>query len=116
MTLAKINSFEENLVRVSRIAKAFAHPARLHILRILSERNECVCGEIVDASPLAQSTVSQHLKELKKEGLIEGEVEGPKTCYCLNRDAISEAESVISRFFRTFEKPKKSLINRENKE
>lgn len=113
MTQAKVTDFEENLVRASRIAKAFAHPARLHILKILSERNECVCGEIVDASPLAQSTVSQHLKELKKEGLIEGEFEGPKTCYCLNRDAIAQAESVFSRYFRSLEKPTKILTNQE---
>ena len=67
---------------VSRVAKALAHPARVQILRILLARSSCTCGEIVEALPLAQATVSQHLKVLKEAGLIRGEVEGTRACYC----------------------------------
>ena len=99
MTIAKTSDFDTNLVKISQIAKGLSHPARLQILMILAEKNACICGEIVEASPLAQSTVSQHLKELKKDGLIEGEVEGPKTCYCLNKKAVAEAKRAFSDFF-----------------
>ena len=60
------------------------HPARIAILKLLAQREECICGEIVELLPLAQSTVSQHLKELKEAGLIDGEVEGQRSCYCIN--------------------------------
>jgi ArsR family transcriptional regulator len=67
---------------VALVAKALAHPARVQILRILLARSTCTCGEIVEALPLAQATVSQHLKVLKEAGLIRGEVEGARVCYC----------------------------------
>ena len=63
--------------------KALGHPARLHIVQILSKRGACVCGEMVDELPLAQATVSQHLKVLKQAGLITGEIQGSAVCYCL---------------------------------
>ncbi|MGA9523244.1 MAG: metalloregulator ArsR/SmtB family transcription factor [Myxococcaceae bacterium] len=66
------------------LAKALGHPARVQILRILTRRTSCVCGDIVDELPLAQSTVSQHLKILKEAGLIRGEVDGPRVCYCID--------------------------------
>lgn len=69
---------------LARLAWAIAHPARVQIVRLLIGREACVCGEIVDCLPLAQSTVSQHLKILKESGLIQGEVDGPKVCYCIN--------------------------------
>jgi DNA-binding transcriptional ArsR family regulator len=65
------------------LAKAVGHPARVQILRLLLRRGTCVCGEIVDELPLAQSTVSQHLKVLKEAGLIRGTVDGPRICYCV---------------------------------
>jgi DNA-binding transcriptional ArsR family regulator len=68
----------------SSICKALAHPARIRILSFLKKMNQCVCGEIVEMLPLAQSTVSQHLKVLKNSGLVKGEIEGPRTCYCLD--------------------------------
>jgi DNA-binding transcriptional ArsR family regulator len=68
----------------SSICKALAHPARIRILSYLKKMNQCMCGEIVEIMPLAQSTVSQHLKILKNSGLVKGEVEGPRTCYCLD--------------------------------
>jgi len=67
---------------LARLAKALAHPTRVRILRFLMERNECVCGEICEVLPIAQSTVSQHLKVLREAGLIHGEVDGPRVCYC----------------------------------
>jgi ArsR family transcriptional regulator len=67
---------------LATLAKALGHPARVRILRILLEREECVCGEICEELPLAQSTVSQHLKVLREAGLIHGEIDGPRTCYC----------------------------------
>ena len=65
------------------LAKAVGHPARVQILRLLARRTTCVCGDIVDELPLAQSTVSQHLKVLKEAGLVRGEIDGPRVCYCL---------------------------------
>jgi len=67
------------------VCKALGHPARVRIVAHLMEIDRCICGQIVDILPLAQSTVSQHLKQLKEAGLVLGEVEGPRTCYCLNR-------------------------------
>lgn len=72
--------------RLADFCKALAHPARLEILRHLLLEDRCICGRIVEVLPLAQSTVSQHLKILKEAGLIHGEVEGPKTCYCVNKE------------------------------
>jgi ArsR family transcriptional regulator len=79
---------------VARMGKALGHPARVAVLRTLARR-ACVCGEIVDVLPLAQSTVSQHLKVLKEAGWIVGSVDGPRTCYALNREAIAELRSVL---------------------
>lgn len=82
---------------LSRLARAVAHPARVRILRILKERAACVCGEIVDALPLAQSTVSQHLKILKGAGLVQGEVDGPKVCYCIDPKALERLKSLVAK-------------------
>ena len=71
-------------VELAGLAKALAHPARVRILRLLSRKNTCICGEIVHELDLAQSTVSQHLKVLKEAGLVRGEVDGPRVCYCLS--------------------------------
>jgi ArsR family transcriptional regulator len=68
---------------LARLAKALGHPARVAILRRLLSQGECVCGEIVEGLPLAQATVSQHLKVLKEAGLIKGEIDGPRVCYCV---------------------------------
>jgi len=73
---------------LAALCKALAHPARLAILRHLAALNRCVCGEIVDIMPLAQSTVSQHLKVLKEAGLVRGEVDGPRMCYCVDQDVL----------------------------
>jgi len=78
------------------LAWAIAHPARVHIVRLLIGRAACVCGEIVDQLPLAQSTVSQHLKILKESGLIQGEVDGPKVCYCINSRRLREFKALVA--------------------
>lgn len=90
MTRTKTELFTPDETRLAELAKALAHPARIAILKMLATKNSCICGEIVDELPLAQATVSQHLKELKNVGLIKGEIDGPKVCYCLNEDGIKE--------------------------
>ena len=71
-------------VELARLARALAHPARVRIVRLLARRGACVCGRIVLDLPLAQATVSQHLKVLKQAGIIRGQVDGPRVCYCLD--------------------------------
>lgn len=78
------------------LAWALAHPARVRIVRLLLARRSCVCGEIVDVMPLAQSTVSQHLKILKSSGLVQGEVDGPKVCYCINPAVFERLKSLVA--------------------
>src|SRR5229473_2950207 len=73
---------------LARLARALGHPARVRIVRILAERGGCICGEIVEELPLAQSTVSQHLRVLKEAGFIEGAIDGPRICYCLRENAL----------------------------
>jgi len=84
MAINKSEKFTTEEQELAAFAKALSHPARIAILKVFAEKNECICGEIVEILPLAQSTVSQHLKELKSAGLIKGEVSGPKSCYCIN--------------------------------
>ena len=76
--------------------KALGHPVRVRILQYLKQANRCICGKIVETLPLAQSTVSQHLKILKEAGLIIGEIEGPHTCYCLNKKKLTRLKKLIS--------------------
>lgn len=81
--------------RLAGLAKALGHPARVAIMRLLLRRESCVCGEIVDELPLAQSTVSQHLKLLKEAGLIRGEVDGPRVCYCVEPGAVALFKALV---------------------
>ena len=81
----------------AKLAWAIAHPARVQIVRLLIGREACVCGEIVDQLPLAQSTVSQHLKILKESGLIQGEVDGPKVCYCINTKRLEQLKALVAK-------------------
>jgi len=83
----------------ARMCKALGHPARIGILRQLLREERCICGRIVEVLPLAQSTVSQHLKVLKDAGLISGEVEGPRTCYCADRQRLAALAAALSRCF-----------------
>lgn len=87
---------DDTAADLAKLAWAVAHPARVRIVRLLIGRKACVCGEIVDEITLAQSTVSQHLKILKESGLIQGEVDGPRVCYCINRDKLKMLKKLIA--------------------
>lgn len=84
MAASKTSLFGQKEVRLARIAKALAHPARIAILQLLLRNESCICGDIVEELPLSQSTVSQHLKALKAAGLIKGDIDGVKVCYCID--------------------------------
>mgnify|MGYP006335584067 FL=1 len=77
------------------MAKAIGHPARVQILRLLLRKQACICGDIVEELPLAQSTVSQHLKVLKEAGLIRGAVDGPRVCYCVEPNALRRLRALV---------------------
>ncbi len=85
--LGAVEEFDDE--EFAGFARALGHPARVAIIRILLKKDACICGEIVEELPLAQSTVSQHLKKLKAAGLIRGEVDGPRVCYCVEPTAIA---------------------------
>lgn len=95
MGLSKTEEFTKEQNEIAAIAKVLGHPARIAILQYLSEKKACVCGDIVDELPLSQSTVSQHLKELRKVGLIKGEIEGPTVCYCIDAKTIVKANKLL---------------------
>jgi len=99
MAFAKINAFTHEQQQLAAFSKAIGHPARVAILQVLASANECVCGQIVDVMPLAQSTVSQHLKELKDADLIKGTVEGPRSCYCINWEAFQAFQKHFNALF-----------------
>jgi ArsR family transcriptional regulator, arsenate/arsenite/antimonite-responsive transcriptional repressor len=86
MGVTKTEIFTEEQNQMADLAKALAHPARVAILEVLAKRKSCICNEIVDELPLSQATVSQHLKELKRIGIIKGEIDPPRVCYCINGD------------------------------
>lgn len=100
MGITKAAEFSVVDNQLAQLAKALAHPARIAILKILLKRDTCICGDIVDVLPLSQSTVSQHLKELKTAGLIQGDIEGTKVCYCINEKTWAEAKEVFGKLFR----------------
>ncbi len=102
MTKTKNSTEEPEIDELSAFARALSHPVRLKILQILNEKNACICNDLVIRLPVAQSTVSQHLKELRKAGLIQGEIDGPRVCYCLNPNRISELKDLFTNFFNTF--------------
>jgi DNA-binding transcriptional ArsR family regulator len=99
MGLTKTEGFTKTQLETATLAKALGHPARIAILQFLAQRNTCVCGDIVDELPLSQSTVSQHLKELKNLGLIKGEIEGPSVCYCIHQTNWDKAKKLMNTFF-----------------
>ena len=99
MAFNKKEEFGTKEQSLAAFAKALSHPARIAILGVLAKRNECMCGELVDVLPLAQSTVSQHLKELKQAGLITGETDGPRSCYCVNWKSFEKFNSDFNSLF-----------------
>ena len=90
----------ENQVRMARFAKALGHPIRIYILELLSRQSCCYSGDLSEELPIAKSTLSQHLKELKDAGLIQGEIEAPRINYCLNRDNWIEAKLLFRDLFK----------------
>lgn len=101
MAKAELQRFSVADNELAAFAKALAHPARVAIIRYLSKVNGCVCGDIVDVVPLAQSTVSQHLRELKNAGLIRGEIDGTSICYCLNSEAWERLSAAFNSAFES---------------
>ena len=96
MALHKREQFTEAEQELAVVAKALGHPARVAILRLLATRQSCVCGELVGELPLSQSTVSQHLQELKAAGLVQGEIDGPRVCYCLDAAGWVKARRLLN--------------------
>jgi ArsR family transcriptional regulator len=82
-------------LELAALAKALGHPVRVQIMRLLVRREACICGDIVDELPLAQSTVSQHLKVLKASGLIRGDIDGPRVCYCVEPRALRRLKAIV---------------------
>jgi DNA-binding transcriptional ArsR family regulator len=102
MGLAKTEEFTVKDNKLAKYAKALAHPARVAILQLLIKKQSCICGDIVDELPLSQSTVSQHLKELKEAGLIKGDIEGAKVCYCIDQREWAAAKSYLNNLFESY--------------
>ena len=99
MGLTKTEEFSKTQNDLATITKALGHPARIAILKFLAKKATCQCGDIVEELPLSQSTVSQHLKELKEAGLIKGEIEGAKVCYCINEKEWRAAQDWLNQLF-----------------
>jgi len=102
MAAPKIQDFSPDTIRLAEWAKALGHPARIAILRILIRKNACVCGTLVEELPLSQATVSQHLKVLKSAGLIQGNIDGPRICYCIHPPTWTELRTHFGSFFDSF--------------
>ncbi len=102
MGATKTEIFTDQQNRMADLAKAFAHPARVAILQLLAQKKACVCGDIVDELPLAQATVSQHLKELKRIGIIQGSIDPPRVCYCINDPVWEEARQLFGEVLDSF--------------
>ena len=88
--------------KIATYAKALAHPARIAILQLLIKKKACICGDIVEELPLSQSTVSQHLKELKEAGLIKGDIDGAKVCYCIDEKEWENAKTYLNALFMSY--------------
>ena len=99
MGATKAELFTKQQNDIANMAKAIAHPARIAILQYLVKKNACVCGDIVDELGLAQATTSQHLKELKNAGIIQGNIEGVSVCYCINPQVWKEYQLLFNAFF-----------------
>ena len=99
MGLTKSFHFNEEQNQLAGYAKAFAHPARIAIIQQIVKNKTCIVGTLTDVLPLSQSTISQHLKELKSSGIIKGEIEGPSVCYCINQKNWDKAKMMLTKLF-----------------
>lgn len=102
-TTKKPEDFSVKDMTVAKYAKALSHPARIAILNLLIQKKTCICGDIVEELPLAQSTVSQHLKVLKEAGLIKGDIEGSTVCYCIDEEEWEIAKNILHEFFVSYQ-------------
>lgn len=101
MGTIKTEQFTKEQNQLALLAKAIAHPARLAILEYLFKIKSCFCGEIVEEIGLAQATISQHLKALKDAGLINGNIDGTKVCYCIDTENFNNLSNILSKFFKS---------------
>lgn len=102
MGLSKTEDFTKAQNELASLAKALGHPARIAILQFLIKTKSCICGDIVEELPLSQSTVSQHLGELKRVGLIKGNIDGPSICYCIDEKVWNRAGKLIGDLFESY--------------
>src|SRR3972149_6155371 len=102
MGITKTNNFTSKQNRKAELFKALGHPARIAIIEFLINQKTCVCGDIVEELPLSQSTISQHLKELKDAGIIKGSIDGAKVCYCIKEEEWAAAKSYLTDLFKSF--------------
>jgi DNA-binding transcriptional ArsR family regulator len=102
MGATKTEEFTVKQNKVAKYAKALGHPARVAIIELLVKKQSCICGDIVEELPLSQSTVSQHLKELKEAGLIKGDIDGVKVCYCIDEKEWENAKNYFNALFTAF--------------
>lgn len=105
MGTSRTEEFRLKDIHIAKYAKALAHPARIAILNVLINKKACICGNIVDELPLSQSTVSQHLKELKQAGLIKGDIDGASVCYCIDEKEWKAAKERFDQLFDSFKNP-----------
>lgn len=108
MGATKTDHFTDKQNNIATMAKALGHPARIAIVEYLLKVNECICGDIVNELPLAQATVSQHLKELKVAGIIKGSIEGNSICYCIDEQAIEKLQKYFGNISDKLNKKKKN--------
>lgn len=106
MGVTKTEQFTDKQNRTANLLKALAHPARVAIVEQLLEARSCICGDFVNELPLAQPTISQHLKELKNAGIIQGTVEGTSVCYCLKEESITELYDFLAQIIQTLKNQK----------
>ncbi len=102
MGITRSDIHSDELNKAALLAKAFAHPARIRIIKYLIETRTCIVSDLVDEIGLAQPTISQHLKELKSIGIVKGEIEGPRICYCVNDNVWNEARSIFLDLFDSY--------------
>lgn len=103
MGLTKTEEFTRTQNDLAVFTKALGHPARIAILQFLLKSKSCICGDLVEELPLSQSTVSQHLKELKNAGLVKGNIEGPSVCYCIDEKAWNRARTMVVQLFDSYQ-------------
>lgn len=106
MGLTKTEAFSKAQNELAAFAKALGHPARIAIVQFLIQTKSCVCGDIVDELPLSQSTISQHLKELKRVGIIQGDIEGPTVCYCIDPRVWARVKRTMNALFDSYDDPR----------